>query len=652
MIMILMEWAYMATLSFLMGFACLAPFRKKGGCQIHSAVTYMMAGLLVLNVYAEYFSLFAGVGFWTSLIAVFAAVIGGMLLRRDLADFFKISKTQACQKKTERSDEGLENSKSLWRKKNKAVWLLYAGLTLLFAYGSSRGYMHYDTGLYHAQAIRWIEEYGVVPGLANLHSRFGYNSASFALSAFFSETWLIGQPMHCVAGFFALLCACKCAAGLMAFWKRKKVRISDFLSIGGIFYLIAVFREMVSPASDYFAMLVLFWVIMTWVELWEQERDCPIGEKQTVPYALLSLYLVYAATVKLSTAVILLLVLYPAVLLLRQKKWLQIAGYIALGLLIAFPYLARNVLISGWLFYPFTFLDWFPVDWKISKGYADSDAKEIQAYAREIYNVYQLDQPLKQWLPNWFAAQAGFDKLLVLAGWAAIPVSAVLAVLGAVRAVRAGRAAVASHAGSAASAENGTRAFRADRAAVAFRAGSAVSEREIGAPLPARRVAHLTPLCLSLLQLCAVVGFFFWQLGAPLVRYGYFYVLFLPLTVFGSLYCMAAEKLAGSEQGHNGRKWLKNAGYWAFVGLLVAFFTYKGYNLIQMVRELAYEPYYLWQQDYVDGSAEMYEVDGVTIYVPTDRGQIGYNKFPSSPIVQDIELRGNSIRDGFRKKPK
>ena len=580
MIMILMEWAYMATLSFLMGFACLAPFRKKGGCQIHSAVTYMMAGLLVLNVYAEYFSLFAGVGFWASLIAVFAAVIGGMLLRQDLADFFKISKIQACQKKKERSDEGIENSKSLWRKKNKAVWLLYAGLTLLFAYGSSRGYMHYDTGLYHAQAIRWIEEYGVVPGLANLHSRFGYNSASFALSAFFSETWLIGRPMHCVAGFFALLCACKCAAGLMAFWKRKKVRISDFLSIGGIFYLIAVFREIVSPASDYFAMLVLFWVIMTWVELWEQERDCPIGEKETVPYALLSLYLVYAATVKLSTAVILLLVLYPAVLLLRQKKWLQIAGYIALGLLIAFPYLARNVLISGWLFYPFTFLHWFPVDWKISKGYA------------------------------------------------AIPVSAVLAVLGAVRAVRAGQVTVAPH------------------------VNGAVSEREIGAPLPARRVAHLTPLCFSLLQLCAVVGFFFWQLGAPLVRYGYFYVLFLPLTVFGSLYCMAAEKLAGSEQGDNGHKWLKNAGYWAFVGLLVAFFTYKGYNLIQMVRELAYEPYYLWQQDYVDGAAEMYEVDGVTIYVPTDRGQIGYNKFPSSPIVQDIELRGNSIRDGFRKKPK
>ena len=114
MIMILMEWAYMATLSFLMGFACLAPFRKKGGCQIHSAVTYMMAGLLVLNVYAEYFSLFAGVGFWASLIAVFAAVIGGMLLRRDLADFFR-----HVRKKRKEATKGLKTQKAFGAKKTK-----------------------------------------------------------------------------------------------------------------------------------------------------------------------------------------------------------------------------------------------------------------------------------------------------------------------------------------------------------------------------------------------------------------------------------------------------------------------------------------------------------------------------------------------------
>ena len=204
--------------------------------------------------------------------------------------------------------------------------------------------------------------------------------------------------------------------------------------------------------------------------------------------------------------------------------------------------------------------------------------------------------------------------------------SAVLAVLGAVCAVRADQAAVASHAGSA-SAENGTRAFRADRAAVAFRAGSAVSERNRRTLARPPESHILRPCVFPASAVCSGRFFFFWRLRAPLVQLRIFLCVVLPLTVFGSLYCMAAEKLAGSEQGHNGRKWLKKCRILGICGIAGSIFTYKGYNLIQMVRELAYEPYYLWRQDYVDGSAEMYEVDGVTIYVPTDRGQIGYNKF-------------------------
>mgnify|MGYP000414673109 CR=1 FL=1 len=171
-------------------------------------------------------------------------------------------------------------------------------------------------------------------------------------------------------------------------------------------------------------------------------------------------------------------------------------------------------------------------------------------------------------------------------------------------------------------------------------------------PCPPAESHILRPCVFSLLQLCAVVGFFLLAArgAAGAVRI-FLCVVFAADGVWKPV-LYGGGKAGWFRTGTQWRKWLKNAGYWAFVGLLVAFFTYKGYNLIQMVRELAYEPYYLWQQDYVDGSAEMYEVDGVTIYVPTDRGQIGYNKFPSSPIVQDIELRGNSIRDGFRKKSK
>ena len=451
--------------------------------------------------------------------------------------------------------------------------------------------MHYDTGLYHAQAIRWIEEYGVVPGLANLHSRFGYNSASFALSAFFSETWLIGRPMHCVAGFFALLCACKCAAGLMAFWKRKKVRISDFLSIGGIFYLIAVFREIVSPASDYFAMLVLFWVIMTWVELWEQERDCPIGEKQTVPYALLSLYLVYAATVKLSTAVILLLVLYPAVLLLRQKKWLQIAGYIALGLLIAFPYLARNVLISGWLIYPFAAIDLFSVDWKIPASYLQNDSDQIKVWGRCLYDVTKINDPVSAWFPVWWGEKDRYEMMLLISNMVA-GISAVLSVV--------------------------WKRIRKEK------------------------------LCWDRVVVYAAVlgGIAGWFFLAPFIRYGLAFLLIFPLMAFG-------EWLRPMQMGpvRIASGFLCAA---IFFSLSMYWDYYVLFDLVWGKQHLT-DPAWVVQQDYDSVEVESFEMEGgLIVYYPAGgQENISYDAFPATAyrmMAERTKLRGSDIRDGFMPK--
>lgn len=580
MFMILIQWCYFAVTAFLTGFAVLMPFAGKNGFRIRYFTSYLMAGLLVLNVYAQYFSLFAGVGLWANVAVMVFDGAAAVILREKILLFLK--------KKSGETGRGLR--------------LLYGFLVLLFAYGCSRGYMHYDTGLYHAQSIRWIEEYGVVPGLANLHNRFGYNSAAFALCALYGGAGLTKYPMHCVQGFFALICAVKCTA-LCRLPKRGRVCLSDFILVGCVFYLVAVFRELVAPASDYFAMLILFFTLMCWAELIER------GEKEILPYALLSLYLDYAATVKLSTAVILVLVLHPAVLLIRQRKWKQIAGYIGLGILIAFPYLVRNVLISGWLFYPFTFFDVFPVDWKISKGYADCDAAEIQVYAKEIFDVYQKNKPFGEWFPNWLSAQTALDRVLVGAGWTALFAGLILMAVTVLRAW---------------SGKKRKTALAADKSAEAER-----TERS-------RTMAGINSWDFVLLEGTAVLGFVFWQFGAPLVRYGYFYVLFLPLVTFGAVYVQFMGR---------------GKGFSIFGALLVAFLFYRSYNLVNMVLELWNQPYYIYQQDYGAYPYETYDVDGVTVYVPTDRGQIGYDLFPSSPIVQDIELRdGSAVESGFRQK--
>ena len=42
---------------------------------------------------------------------------------------------------------------------------------------------HYDHYNYHGQLIRWLKEYRLVPGLANIHHRFGFNNAFMTVSS-------------------------------------------------------------------------------------------------------------------------------------------------------------------------------------------------------------------------------------------------------------------------------------------------------------------------------------------------------------------------------------------------------------------------------------------------------------------------------------
>ncbi|HJA93829.1 MAG TPA: hypothetical protein H9717_12080 [Candidatus Eisenbergiella merdipullorum] len=569
MLYVLLNWCFVLITAFITGFAFLAPFERLGW-RCGRATGMLMAGLAALTVYAQVYSLFSGVGMGADLLLILFCLTAAVLLRKRLLEFWKRMKGQMDRKEV----------------------LILLFLFLFFAYGTSRGFMHVDTGLYHAQAIRWIEDYGVVCGLGNLHSRFAYNSSAFALCALFSMKWAFGEPMHAVQGFLAWIVAAQCASGLLMLGKRKRVRISDFLRLGEVYYLTVLFGEIVSPATDYFAMLLVFYVLTAWLDHLEE------GEKNAVPYALLSLLLVFTVTVKLSAAVVLALALKPAVMLIRERRWKQIGLYVGLGIAVCLPWMIRGVLISGWLFYPFTFPDLFSVDWKMEKGYADSDAKEIQVFARALYDVNLYDTPFAGWVRNWFGKLRGMEKVWVAA-------SAFCTAAGAASLIPAAAA---------------VRKKKAE--------GQKKLEERVGIP------AWDWILYAAVL----ILGYLFWQFSAPLVRYGYAYVIALPTGVVGYWFCFFFGK---TESRQNGLR--------LFLICMCAFFLYKAADLGKAVRETAAQPYYIRQQGYGEYEAFTYEVDGVMIYVPADGGKIGYDKFPSSPRVQDIELRRwGDLSSGFR----
>ncbi len=567
MLSVILNWFYMAVTTFLLGYGILTGLSALTGYSVKWFGSFTMCGLAGAAVYAQIFSLFAPVGAAAGLLLC-AVCLGSAFLCRDrlikdwrqrMRDFGELRKTS-----------------------ERKAWFGVTGfllLFLLFAYGTSRGILHYDTALYHAQSIRWIEEYGVVKGLGNLHCRLAYNSSSFALSALYSMVFLGGQSYHCAAGFLALTVAALCLEPVRTVGKRR-LRPSDFARVMGIYYLLMIFDEMISPASDYFMVLMAFWLIIRWMDLLEAE------EKEIFPFAMLCVLSAFLLTVKLSAALIVLFTLKPALSLLRERRWKETGIYLGLGILTVLPYLIRNVILSGWLVYPFTGIDMFRVDWKIPEGIAAYDAREIQVWGRGYSDVTKYGLPVWEWMPGWFRGLGGTEKIFVLA--------AVLSVL-----------------------VFGLRFVR-----WAVRKGKAPGE-------------HLFPE--AVVSLC----FLFWLFSSPLIRYGCVYVYLTTAVVWGDVCTEFFE-----ESHRTGRKCGRHMEK-ACMLLISLFLVYKAAAFGREIVSSYVNDYWLCQKDYDNYETESYEIDGVLFYRPVSGDQTGYESFPSSPATAAVRLRGTDIGAGF-----
>lgn len=600
MLSVIFIWIYILLTSFLIGYGVLRlltrhlayPAEKHGkkalapGRMPKQPDAYIMCGLVCVTVYAQFFSLFAGVGLWAN---VFLCTVCAWIILRERKGIAEV-----LAKWLPWGDSGTAGAGVGMQGKSDSLfcalkYISVMGLFLLFAYGTSRGMLHYDTALYHAQSIRWIEEYGVVKGLGNLHCRLAYNSASFALSALYSMAFLGKGSFHCVAGFLAFLLASGCLR-LVDSLRERKLHASDFARVMCVYYLVNIFDEMISPASDYFMVLIAFYLVITWLSLAQS------GEREIFPYALLCVLAVFLLTVKLSAALILLLVIYPACRLVKEKRWKETGVWLGLGFVTALPFFIRNVILSGWLVYPFTRIDLFTVSWKIPKGVADYDAREIQVWGRGYSDVTRYAVSPTEWLPDWFHALAGSDKIFVLA--AGLAVAALLV--------------------------------------------WAVRERT-------RSFALLT------VQGTVAASFLFWLCTSPLMRYGCVYVYLTPAVVFGGIYAAVmeaggraqAEGILNCEAENVTVRWRLIAGNIVCTAV-VLLLAYKVFALGRGIVTSHENKYWILQKEYENYDVESCKIEGVTFYYPVKGDQTGYDAFPSAPAKPQIVFLGDGLADGFR----
>lgn len=597
MLTVALIWLYVIVTTYLTGYGFLKSVagwpgmhQKKGGkgykqYDFRFRESFIVCGIALVTVYAQIISLFAKVGLVVNLVLICICVAIAVYYRYDLYD------------------DAAYVLRVLRARGNIYIYLL---VFLLMAYGASHGIMHYDSDLYHAQAIHWLEEYGIVRGLGNLHVRLAYNSAAFPLSALYSMSFFGGRSFHVMSGFFALLLAWQCV-DIKNVCRRGHLVISDFARLVAIYYLFTVFDEIVAPASDYFLSTLVFYIMIHWLDLHVRH------EKSYVPFIMLSLLGIYAITIKLSAAPLVLLCIVPIYRLFRNKNRKKMKAFgisVLLAFIIVLPFLIRNVVISGWLVYPATFLDIFGFSWKIPKGLAAYDALEIKTFGRGFNDVAAYGHmPFKEWVPLWFEGITGINKIMLILDIVSVVVFVLYTFYFILVYVKE-RSNAIKNSGS-------DKIFK-------------ISNRSI------LRIADFLAVGATLIG-CLI----FWFLSAPLVRYGVVYIWLTPAVILGRMCILGIRRLPDRT---------KEMLIKAVAVCFAAWLLYKGANVV--IEDIPrFNPSYLiTQQDYGIYETKEFKMSDVTVYYPADGDQIGYYPFPAAThdLTGEVELIGKDIKEGFK----
>ena len=396
MIPVLITWIWILICSYLWGHLAIRIINRILRKNVDTTLEFtIILGIGVLAIYAETFSLFSGVGLLANLLML-------------VVDIFVIVKWREVL---------VIRIKKLTSEKRN-VW--YVIIIIIFSY-ISMTYMFevvtYDTGLYHSQAVQWIEEYGVVPGLGNLHHRFAYNSAIMCLHALFSMKFLFGQQLHCVNGFMLILFT-SYAVTSMKFVKNKRIYISDFLRVAFFVYY-NMDTSFSSLGSDLISLCLVIYIVIKYVEGIEDNIS------NIEFYCYLSILALIAVSFKLSVALIVLIVIYPAYMLIKDKNWKLIIKLLSLGVILTLPFLIRNIIISGYIVYPFPKLDLFSFDWKMNKYVCLWDAKEVKSWGQGVCDT-NLSPTFREWFEIWINRQSNANKCLF---FASIIISVLLVVI-------------------------------------------------------------------------------------------------------------------------------------------------------------------------------------------------------------------------------
>jgi hypothetical protein len=292
------------------------------------------------------------------------------------------------------------------------VWTAVAVASIVVLWVASRSMLsptHYDSGLYHLSAIRWINTYAIVPGLGNLHFRLAFNQSFFCYAAALNLFPLFDHG-YAIANSFLFLLSGVTAVEL-ATLRRARARCSgtlrptegwaELLILPFLVFAVLSSPNLASPAPD-LAVALLQLVMLLFLAEYLLEPDRANDLERTGHGVLLIVLAAATVTVKLSSLAY--CVTVAAIVLvceLRTSKWRLRATVpwlraSALALLLLMAWSARGFVLSGTPLYPSTLgYGIASVDWRIPESNVIRVERGTRSWARQPH------APINETLRGW-----------------------------------------------------------------------------------------------------------------------------------------------------------------------------------------------------------------------------------------------------------
>ena len=316
MLLILISWCYILFTTVNLGFA----LDKITKLKATNFILLIFLGLFFTTLLASFWAIFGRINFEFQL---FLLLINGMV-------FFKYKAQIAIIYKA-----------LLWQvanvSRNLKLFLLIIFLLILAQ--SAAGSYIIDNETYYIQTIKWINEYGFVKGLANLHVFLGQTSGWHIAQSAFNYSFLYPN-FNDLNGFCLLFINVFAVLKLDAITnKNQQTLFIGFLPFANILF----FQFISAPSPDlavYIISLLLFYYFL--------KHFYSINVEAFSLIVVLVLFIVY---IKITAFPI---VILPIILLLFNFKKLisKIRISAILTLAVLFLFIAKNIILTGYPLFP------------------------------------------------------------------------------------------------------------------------------------------------------------------------------------------------------------------------------------------------------------------------------------------------------------